>query len=130
MNRTVTYVLNKLGYVSYLYLDDRLVLFPSTTIPVGHTLKPTFMMALWLTACGGFLNLKKSTWAPTTRLDFLGLLIDTMEQTVEVPDDKYAKCMELIDTFLHPEQRYDIKLLERIRGKLNSWLLVIPNLGE
>ena len=39
--------------------------------------------------------------------------------------------MKLIDDFLKPDKgRFDIKQLEKIRGKITSWLLVAPNLGK
>ena len=99
-------------------------------IPQHHTMKPTYLMATLLTAFGGFLSLNKSVWTPTTRIEFLGLLLDSLEETVEVPLGKYEKCMALINEFLKGDNgKFCIKKLESIRGKITSWLLVAPNLG-
>lgn len=87
-------------------------------------MKGTYMLAVLLVAFGGFISLGKSQWTPVKELDFLGLLINSDELSVSVPLEKYNKCMQEIDHF-HQNRPYDMKNLERIRGRLNSCKTVL-----
>ena len=133
LNRVATNAIMKMGIEElfvFLYLDDRLVVqsyddceFEDETTTLG-----TFLLATLLTCFGGFVSLNKSEWVPTTRIEFLGMILDTLKCEIEVPKSKYLKTMQQIDEFLAAEVK-DIHLLEKIRGRIVSWLVVCPTLG-
>ena len=64
-------------------------------------------------------SLEKTFWA-TTRLVFLGFLIDTMAQVVSIPADKIMKAQMLIGEILSKEsKKTTVKQLQKITGFLN-----------
>ena len=64
-------------------------------------------------------NLDKTFWA-TTRLTFLGLLIDTILQMVFIPIEKVIKAKEMIDSVLSNKSRkVTLQKLQKICGFLN-----------
>ena len=56
--------------------------------------------------------------APTQRLTFLGVQLDTAACTMTLPADKLAELLELVLEFQH-KQRATKKQLQRLAGKLN-----------
>lgn len=127
LNKVAINALNRRQHLAYLYLDDRLILSTGKP-PPNHTNKATFGLLCLLTAFGGFLSLSKCQLIPTQKMDFLGFLLDTRKQTVEIPRAKYDATMTIIKNWLSSSTYFDIHQLEKIRGKLNSWLIVIPML--
>ena len=127
LNKVAINALNRRGFLAYLYLDDRLVL-STVRPPPNHTSKQNFGLLCLLTAFGGFLSLSKCQLIPAQRMEFLGFILDTKKQTVEIPKQKYSATMEMIQKWLQSSTYFDIHQLEKIRGKLNSWLIVIPML--
>ena len=99
--------------------------FPNIVIRKNKTFLGAALMAIMLVGFGGYVNCEKSTFGPVRQIDFLGFDIDSVKQTVAVPELKYVKTMALIDQLL-TEDKLDVKLLERVRGKLVSWLICIP----
>ena len=64
-------------------------------------------------------SLEKTFWA-TTKMTFLGLLIDTVNQCVCIPVDKIAKAVTLIDSILHkPSKKVTLNQLQKVCGFLN-----------
>ena len=64
-------------------------------------------------------NLDKTYWG-TTRLVFLGLLIDTVLQMVFIPIEKVQKANEMLDRILNKKSRkITLKQLQSIAGFLN-----------
>ena len=55
---------------------------------------------------------------------------DTIKETIWIPREKYHKLLDDIRSFTNgcPQNRYSVKLLERIRGKVISFLIVNPGL--
>ena len=128
-NRVAVNALNKAGIPCLLYLDDRIIFMSSDGKFDGkQTLKGAYMMAAILVALGGFLSLDKCEWTPTQIIEFLGMNIDSRDLSVAVPEAKYNKCMAEIELF-YTSRPFNMKNLEKIRGKLNSWRIVAPNLG-
>ena len=128
LNRIAVSAVNAKGGNCYLYLDDRFLhAFYEGGFQEGETLKSAYLLALLMTAFGGFCSLAKSEWAPKQFMEFLGLNIDSRDLSLSVPEDKYYRCLELMQKF-YDQRPFDIKLLEKIRGKLTSWLLVCPNM--
>ena len=64
-------------------------------------------------------NFEKTFWA-TTCLTFLGLLINTVSQTVSIPRDKIEKAHQLIDkVLLNKSRKLTLHQLQQICGYLN-----------
>ena len=84
-------------------------------------------MLTGLVGIGSFLSIDKSVVIPTYELDFLGFLINTVNQTISVMPKKIEKLHRLVKEFLHGEEKYNCKLLEKIRGVCISWLIVVSN---
>ena len=83
------------------------------------------MLVLLLVAFGGYINYAKCVFEPTRKIEFLGFNINSQDCTVAVPEEKYKKAMAAIDEFLEAPF-LDVKSLEKLRGRLCSWFLVIP----
>ena len=128
LNRVAVTALVKLFESVYLYLDDRITHSSyKSGFSEGETTKAAYMLACLMVAFGGFCSLDKSQWEPSKVMEFLGLLIDSRDLSISVPEKKYLRCMQLMQEF-YEGRNFDIKLLEKIRGKLTSWLLVCPNM--
>jgi hypothetical protein len=73
-----------LGIRTIFYLDDILVLGSSFHICMGNLQKaPTLLMEV-----GFIINWEKSSLIPTTNFTFLGMLWDSVEGTLSLPQDK------------------------------------------
>ena len=133
LNRVAVNALRRLDIKIYLYLDDRLVVSRlGRPLNAGETSVEIYLLFCLLIAFGGYVSMKKSHFVPTQSATFLGLNYDTKNQTVTVPAEKYNKTCAQIDEFIagvhiHGRLCYDMKLLERIRGKLVSWFVVVQN---
>ena len=65
------------------------------------------------------ISMEKTFWA-TTRLVFLGLLIDTVNQCVFIPINKVNKAVELIDSILlKKSKKVTLNQLQKVCGFLN-----------
>ena len=63
--------------------------------------------------------MEKTFWG-TTRLVFLGLLIDTISQTVSVPIDKIVKAIDMVQNVLNNDsKKITLNQLQKICGFLN-----------
>ena len=69
-------------------------------------------------------NLKKSVLHPAKRIEFLGMVIDSVEMTVSLPEEKVEsiskRCQDMF-----PMQDMSIKDLSKLRGTLSSRTLAI-----
>lgn len=134
INSCVVSFLRNQGIPLTLYLDDRLV------IEKGLTKKQLLQIRkgdlaprnVWLTHAfiiisGGYISKKKSTFVCETRLEFLGFILDTEKQTVEIPPEKWERVQKTIENILHNKE-VDFKTLEKLQGTLCSFLVVITNM--
>ena len=81
------------------YLDDRLMMdFDKTIVRrFGHLQPQNAIRGLALiVAGGGFISLDKSELVPTTKIQFLGMELDTINGTISVPDDKWLKFSKIL----------------------------------
>ena len=79
--------LRGLGYLSLVYLDDSLLAgdsFANCEENVKVTIKS-------LESLGFVINNKKSEFIPTTKITFLGFIIDSVSMTVQLTQDKKEK---------------------------------------
>ena len=135
LNRVAVSALNRRGFTTLLYLDDRLLKEKLLRPLKGdETTVGGYSLFCLLVAFGGFVSMGKSHFKPVRKGRFLGFDIDTEEMTISVPKIKHTKTCRLIDEFkrgmvIHGVKYYNMKLLEKIRGKIMSWILVCENWG-
>ena len=135
LNRVAVSALNRRGYPTLLYLDDRLLKEKLYRPLLDHeTSIGGYCLLCLLVAFGGFISMLKSNFKPVQRGRFLGFDIDTVEQTIGVPLEKFTKTVSEIELFIkgltiHGQRFMNMKLLERIRGRIISWMLVCENWG-
>ena len=81
-----------------------------------------------LTGLGYFLGLEKciSVSSPATRLQYLGMLIDTNEQAFIVPQDKHPRFAELREFILGCKTSVSLKSIQKMMGKCNFFSLAFP----
>ena len=133
LNRIAVTALRKLDINIFLYLDDRLVVSQlGRDLNPGETSVENYLLFCLLIAFGGYISMKKSHFIPSKSVTFLGLNYDTAKQSVSVPLEKYQKtCLQIEEfirgRYINGELYYDMKLLEKIRGKLVSWFVVVLN---
>ena len=101
------------------YLDDFLIL--------GKTFEETILsrnaVIYLLQNQGFFINLKK-VLHPTQRIEFLGMIIDSVEMIVSVPQEKVESISKRCRDIL-PMQEVSIKDLVKVLAKLSSTAITI-----
>ena len=135
LNRIAVSAMNRRLIDCLLYLDDRVVrekLY--RPLNEGETGIGIYTLHCLLVAFGGFVSNKKCHFFPQTKGVFLGFHFDTENQTISVPPEKHEKVKELIKEFnegviINGRKYLNFKLLEKIRGKINSWTIVCSNSG-
>ena len=133
LNRVAVTALQNLGIKIFLYLDDRMIISRlGRPLNPGETSVENYLLFCLLISFGGYVSMKKSMFFPSHQATFLGLDYDTKNKTVTVPRIKYDKtCKEIQEfldgVFIDGTKYYDMKLLEKIRGKLVSWFVVVLN---
>ena len=119
---SLEYILHQQGFCSSChYLDDYLF--------VGSSYKDCENHLLAFKSLCEYLNVplaKDKTFGPSRQLEFLGFLIDTVEQSVKLPSDKLDKGIEALTSFLNRE-KCTLKELQALLGFLNfTCTVVIP----
>ena len=82
-----------------VYLDDRLMVdFLDTIVRRKNQLHPQNAIKglLLILAHGGVISLDKSELVPTTKIQFLGMDLNTREGTISVPEEKWLKFITLL----------------------------------
>ena len=120
-------------YFRCLYIDDRIgiTLDPHKHYEPGRTSREAYMICLLTNSLGVFLSATKSHWIPSKRVTFLGFIVDSDDCTIEIMPEKYARVCDQIHEILNQSKTdgfWDMHLLEVIRGKLISWLIVITDM--
>ena len=117
-----------------LYLDDRLVIEKNITrqevkeINLGiRAPRNAFLTTMAIIACGGFVSRKKSTPICKKVIEFLGFTINTENETISIPQHKWEKFQVELDDIIN-SKIIEFKSLERLRGKMCSFCVVVTNL--
>ncbi|CBY30545.1 unnamed protein product [Oikopleura dioica] len=117
-----------------LYLDDRLLIISPKSENHRKKLlteeilcKEVWLVAATLVALGGFVNIKKSEFKPTQRIEFLGFILDTNKETVEIPEGRWNTLKKRMRD-AESGKMVELKLLERIRGTQASMVEVFSNM--
>ena len=129
-----------LGVACSLYIDDRLngELFSSEGFwsrPISRR-TPDYsyrsaMVALYivckvLVGLGYFLGIAKCVLVPATRIQYLGMIVDSAAQAFCIPEDKKLKFAQLREQILLREATVSSKSLQRLMGKCISFSLAFP----
>lgn len=83
------------GLASVFYLDDILIIGKSYEICVDNIQK----ISRLLQKLGFISNKKKSLTVPTQRCKYLGLIFDSKKMSIELPEDKIERTIELLNKF-------------------------------
>lgn len=106
------------------YLDDFLGIGDTRDIHSSFRISDDFTHILELCEILG-IPLADKTVFPTTRLTFLGFVLDTIDLTISLPDEKrYAYIAEIVN--LKGKRAFKKKDLESLLGKLLHASTVIP----
>ena len=98
-----------------IYIDDTL-LVADTKANLSHSIR---LMLDAFTKAGFLINHAKSSLKPTQRIVFLGFLIDSVEYTISLTDDKRQEIFNLACRLLSNKHRkWSIKLLAKLIGKV------------
>ena len=115
INKSATLsILHKLYIRIIAYLDDFVIL--------GKTLEETVLsrdtVVCLLQNLGFVINLKKSVLHPTQRTEFLGMIIDSVEMTVSLPQEKLESISKRCQDTLSM-QEVSIKDIAKLLGILS-----------
>ena len=134
VNNCAVNFLRKQGIDIFLYLDDRLVIeknvgpYELKLIQAGKIApRAAWLTHALITALGGYISKKKSTFVCSTELDFLGFEINTEKQTVKIPEAKWNKLQTNIQLILDTK-KVNFKHLEKLRGYMCSFMIVVHNM--
>ena len=133
LNRIAVSALNRRNFPTLLYLDDRaLIERLQRPLAEGETGCGVYGLFCLLVSFGGFISRSKCDFVPKQKGRFLGFDFDTVAETITVPPEKHRKVCKMIKRFIKSARKTgkcDMKLLERIRGRIISWCLVCTNFG-
>ena len=77
--------------------------------------------------CGFTINWKKLVLTPMQELIFLGFVINTIDYTISITQDKKSDILDLLDKILkHKQKKFSIRFLGKVIGKLVSIFLACP----
>ena len=113
-------ILRKLYMRIIVYLDN----FPIIRKTLEEAIVTRDSVIYLLQNLGFIINLKVSVLHPTQRIEFLGMMIDSVEMTVSLPQKKVesiSRCQEIL-----PMQEVSIKNLAKLLGTLSSVLAILP----
>jgi hypothetical protein len=134
LNNCAVSFLRQHGIPVSLYLDDRLVVEKNLSpkdlklIQQGKLApKNAFLTCMAMIAAGGFISRKKSTFICSRQINFLGFDICTETETITIPPEKWSKFQSELD-LVKKSKSVEFKQLEKLRGKMCSFLLVISNM--
>ena len=86
-----------------------------------------YIVCSLLVDLGYFLGLAKSVRQPSTRITYLGLVVDTARQAFLLPGDKVVKFAKLREAILASKKLERVKTLQRFQGKCISFSLAVPS---
>ena len=129
-----------LGVACSLYIDDRLngELFSSEGFwsrPISRrnpdysyrsAVVALYIVCTVLVGLGYFLGIPKCVLAPATRIQYLGLIVDSAAQAFRIPEDKKLKFAQGREQIILREFTVTVKSLQRLMGKCISFSLAFP----
>ena len=127
-NNSAVAFLQSLGIRCSLYLDDRGMVDKPFIRYTPHQAPPNaFMTCAACIAVGGFISLDKSEFSGSEKMLFLGMELNTINQTIKVPQTKWDKLMLRMEPYINGDLKLiSSKTVQKIRGLAISFHLAIP----
>ena len=85
-------ILRKLGIILVIYLDDMLIIAPSQDDELLQARDSIMFLFYHL---GLTINLKKSVLSPTQVVEFLGVIVNSLDMTFSLSEKKSKKLISL-----------------------------------
>lgn len=120
----VSSYLRGLGIPLLQYIDDRLIVVSNSKgkVPTSTYLYATLQL---LSRLGYTLSLSKCCLIPSTKVRFLGFIVDAEQRTFSLPEDKRMDFCELLACVLRCKE-LDLQVLQKLAGKCSSMSIAIP----
>jgi hypothetical protein len=93
LTRPLVYYWRARGINSFIYIDDGLIVSP--TMKVAHS--NLSIVRYTIARCGFVPSESKCVWQPSTRIQYLGFIIDSLRTSFFVPQSKISKLLATID---------------------------------
>lgn len=119
--KPVMALLRELGVRLIIYIDDILILGESTQQVEDHAAALVFL----LEHLGFIINSKKSLLSPTQVMEFLGVLVNTLEMELKLPGEKLRKIRQEASKLKEEGLMITARELSRLLGKMNATAPVI-----
>ena len=113
-------LLTKSGPWSILYSDRR------EEFRVKAATAAIFIVLSVLVELGYTIGISKSVLYPTTSLEYLGFLVDSVKEAFVIPQRKIVAWASLREKILACKKSVDIRSLQRFQGKCISLSLAVP----
>ena len=116
-------LLNAMGIAAFSFIDDVLIMVYEDLMPAALAAA----LGIWK-AMGFPLNVSKfeAEGRPTTRIVFLGLLLDSEAMTLSVPEQYRAKLVTRVLSLLSTSKSVCPRMLASVAGSLQSVAAVVP----
>lgn len=124
LSTAVVGCVRSMGIHSLVYLDDFCFRNPKLW-PKWKRFRCVWLVMAIMYCAGYTVALDKSVLEPVTRIELLGLGLDTELQQFWVPERKVSTLLGLLDE-LRAMERVSLKWLQRLVGKAQSLALAIP----
>ncbi|MCG7869237.1 MAG: hypothetical protein JAY74_23055 [Candidatus Thiodiazotropha taylori] len=112
--------LRRIGVRIIIYLDDMILLNQSSQM----LLRDLTSLRWLLENLGFIINWKKSVWAPTQEIQFLGFLIDSVNMIIRLPSEKIQKIIQKCQRLVSKKVTR-VRKISEILGLMTSSLQAI-----
>lgn len=124
LTRPLVYYWRARGILSYIYIDDGLVISPNLSSALAN-----LNLVRDTIARSGFVPSKtKCVWQPSNRIQYLGLVIDSITEQFFVPQSKIDKlllCIDRISSLMNSQGSVPVKELASFAGQIISMSLAL-----
>ena len=110
----------KLGIICVIYLDDILIIASD----FKKCKSDVRLIITFLEKLGFIINYKKSILNPSIEIQYLGFIFNSVEMTIEIPEDKKQKIKLKLQNFL-VKSKCKIQELAELLGLLTSCCLAV-----
>jgi hypothetical protein len=123
--KTLANLGRRLGFQIHHFLDDTILIGDSR----DEVTLASRVFGTILQKSGFFIHPDKSVFEPTQKIMFLGFLVDSVKQVLELPTEKFDRIQTLIQAALaslNGNTRVSIRDMAKLVGYLNSCLPAVP----
>ena len=117
MTKAVSSYLRQQGVKIVIYIDDTLLISQSE-----EKLVQDMHLRLDVLQCCGFtINMEKSHLTPTTEIEFLGFILNSVSMTIHLTEPKHKRILGLIENVMKSKsKKISIRQLAKVIGNLIS----------